>query len=314
MTAALATVGLGRRYRTRWGLWDCTLSVPAGSVTGLVGPNGAGKTTLLRLVAGLGRPNAGSVSVFGEVVVPNGAGHLARIGYLDQRRPLYPFRIDELLSFGHRCNPRWDQAFALELLEAFGLPGDLAVPRLSVGQRAQVAATLCLAKRPDLLLLDEPVANLDPLARQQLLRAVMVAVAEHGTTVVISSHVMADLEPVCDHLVILASGRLQLAGPVETILSGHHLVVGPPEVAVPAGTEVVGRSGSDLQQTLLVHGAVPPGPRVRVQRPELEEIVLGYLANPGVRPGDVTPSAEMPPGDLAPGEQPGNRDTEGVRS
>jgi ABC-2 type transport system ATP-binding protein len=209
MTAALQAEGLGRRYRTTWGLRDCTLTVPEGTVTGLVGPNGAGKSTLLRLAAGLSRPTAGTISVFGSLVQPNGTDHLDRVGYLDQFHPLFRyFRVDEMLAFGRKLNRRWDDTSARTWLEDLGIPLDRRVGRLSGGQQAQVALTVCMAKRPDLLLLDEPVASLDPLARKRLLQALMGTVADRGTTVFMSSHIISELEPVCNYLIVLSASRV----------------------------------------------------------------------------------------------------------
>ncbi len=163
--AAVETIDLGRRYRTKWGLRDCSLSVPEGSITGLVGPNGAGKSTLLRLAAGLSRPTKGTVSIFGQLVRPNSTDHLHRLGYFDQLRPLYPgLRVDEMLRLGEKLNQQWDNGAALELLNELEVPQTERVSRLSLGQQALVALSLCIGKRPDLLLLDEPVASLDPLA------------------------------------------------------------------------------------------------------------------------------------------------------
>ena len=216
MTDALETIGLGRRYRSTWGLRDCSLTVREGSITGLVGPNGAGKSTLLRLAAGLSRPTTGSVRVFGEEVRPNGTAHLGRIGYFDQLRPLYAgFRVEEMLTFGRKLNPRWDDDDARGWLAEFDIPLDRRVGKLSLGQQAQVALAVCMGKRPDLLLLDEPVAALDPLARRQLLQTLLGTVAERGTTVFLSSHIVSELEPVCDELIILSAARVQTRGSIE---------------------------------------------------------------------------------------------------
>jgi ABC-2 type transport system ATP-binding protein len=212
MSAALEAVGLGRRYRTKWGLKDCDLSVPEGSVTGLVGPNGAGKTTLLRMAAGVSRPTAGTISVFGVSVEPNGTAHLQRLGYLEQVRPIYRrFRVGEMLAVGRKLNPNWDDASARNWLDELGIPLDARVRNLSGGQQAQVALAICMAKRADLLLLDEPVASLDPLARMRLLQALMASVADRGTTVLLSSHIISELEPVCEYLIILSSSKVQVA-------------------------------------------------------------------------------------------------------
>jgi len=285
VTAALEADGLGRRYRTTWGLRDCTLSVPEGTVTGLVGPNGAGKSTLLRLAAGLSRPTAGTVSVFGSPVQPNGSDHLDRVGYLDQFHPLYRyFSVAEMLAVGRRLNPRWDDASACQWLEELGIPMDRRVGRLSGGQQAQVALTLCLAKRPDLLLLDEPVASLDPLARKRLLQILMGTVADRGTTVFLSSHIISELEPVCNYLIVLSSSRVQMAGSVDDLLANHWLLVGPQTDQPPPGVEVVASTRTSRQTTFLIRGATPSqGPDWQSIQPNLEEIVIAYLSNPDAR-------------------------------
>ena len=264
MTAALETEGLGRRYRTNWGLRDCTLSVPEGSITGLVGPNGAGKSTLLRLAAGLSRPTTGSVSIFGQVVDPNSVEHLGRVGYFDQLRPLYAsFRVKDMLTFGRRLNPNWDDDAAHQWLRDLDIPLNQKVGNLSLGQQAEVALTVCMGKRPDLLLLDEPVASLDPLARRQLLQTLMGTVAERGTTVFLSSHIVSELEPVCDRLIILSASRVQLSGqrrvdPRPTTVSWS----GPGRRRPMSGVEVISSTETGRQSTLLVRGA-PTGSESR---------------------------------------------------
>ncbi len=282
MTAALQAEGLGRRYRTKWGLRDCDLTVPEGSVTGLVGPNGAGKTTLLRMAAGLSRPTEGTVSIFGEPVRPNGTAHLQRVGYLDQLRPLYKgFRVGEMLAVGSHLNTKWDDASARKWLDELDIPLDARVRNLSGGQQAQVALAVCMAKQPDLLLLDEPVASLDPLARTRLLQALMGLVAERGTTVLLSSHIISELEPVCDYLIILSSSRVQLAAKTDDLLAEHRLLVGPASEAVPSEAQVIATTRTPRQTTLLVRGSLPaPGPGWQHLQPSLDEVVVAYLSNP----------------------------------
>ena len=219
MTPALETQGLGRRYGSQWALQGCTLEIPRGTVTALVGPNGAGKTTLLRLAVGLTRPSAGSVRVFGLDPHEQAAEALPRVGFLAQEHPLYGgFSIEEMLRVGRELNPGWDDEAAHARIAELGLPLEKKVRTLSGGQRAQVALTIALAKRPELLLLDEPVASLDPLARREFMQSILEAVAERELTVVLSSHILADLERVCDHLVILATGRTQLVGSIDEML------------------------------------------------------------------------------------------------
>jgi len=290
MTAALETFGLGRRYRSNWGLRDCSLTVREGSITGLVGPNGAGKSTLLRLAAGLSRPTTGSVRIFGEEVDPNGTAHLAHIGYFDQVRPLYgSFRVEEMLDFGRRLNASWDDDSARGWLAEVDIPLDAKVKRLSLGQQAQVALAVCMGKRPDLLLLDEPVAALDPLARRQLLQTLLGTVADRGTTVFLSSHIVSELEPVCDELIILSAARVQTSGTIDGMLAGHRLFVGPRLEVDPPDADIVSSTSTARQSTLLVRGEPPDlGAGWQVLEPSLEEIVLGYLANPGVGNGMTT--------------------------
>jgi ABC-2 type transport system ATP-binding protein len=277
MSVALETVGLGKRYGSFWALQDCNLEIPAGSVTALVGPNGAGKTTLLHLAVGLSEPSAGSVRVLGA----NPPEVLPRVGFVAQEHPLYrSFTIAEILRLGRELNPSWDDDAARARIESLGLPLRKKVGALSGGQRAQVALTLALAKQPELLLLDEPVASLDPLARREFLQSLMEAVAETGLTVLLSSHIVADLERVCDHLVILAGGRTQLAGPIEEILATHRLLTGPRSAAADVARvhEVVRQRHTERQTTLLVraNGHVYDS-SWELHELDLEEIVLGYL-------------------------------------
>jgi ABC-2 type transport system ATP-binding protein len=279
---AIETVGLGRRYGTRWALEDCDLEVQAGTVTGLVGPNGAGKSTLMRLCAGLSRPTTGRVSILGVDVRPNGTGHLAHIGYLDQHRPMYRnFRVEEAMRLGRKLNTRWDDDAARTWLAELGIRPRARLSSLSEGQTAMVALVVCLAKTPEVIVLDEPLASLDPLARRQLIQTLLDAVTDRGTTVFLSSHIISELEPVCDHLVIMSGGRVRIAGSVDSLLAEHHLVVtrsdGPP---VPTTLETVSLRGARRQSTSLVRGDVTGlAGSAEVLETNLEEIVLAYLAD-----------------------------------
>jgi ABC-2 type transport system ATP-binding protein len=292
--AAVETIDLGRRYRTKWGLRDCSLSVPEGSITGLVGPNGAGKSTLLRLAAGLSRPTKGTVSIFGQLVRPNSTEHLHHLGYFDQLRPLYPgLRVDETLRLGEKLNQQWDNGAALELLNELEVPLTERVSRLSLGQQALVALSLCIGKRPDLLLLDEPVASLDPLARRQLLETLLATVAERGTTVFLSSHIISELEPVCDHLIILSSSAVRISGAVDELLTDHHILVGPRGTPL-RGVQVISVRDAERQSTLLVRGRPPDlNPAWQIVQPDLDEVVLAYLSDriPGERLETSDPQA-----------------------
>jgi len=215
----LAASGLGKRYRRRWALSDCTLEIPAGRVVGLAGPNGAGKTTLLHLAVGLIAPTTGMIEVLGERRSP---AQLGRVGFVAQDTPVYPgLSVAAHLRMAGYLNPGWDGELARRRIEQLGLDPRQRAGRLSGGQRAQLALTLAIAKRPDLLILDEPVASLDPLARREFLRSVAGTVTGHGTSVVLSSHLVADLELICDYLVVLVASRVRLAGDIAALLASH---------------------------------------------------------------------------------------------
>ncbi|WP_084716365.1 ABC transporter ATP-binding protein [Saccharothrix syringae] len=283
----LRTRGLGKRYRRRWALSDCTLEVPAGRVVGLVGPNGAGKSTLLGLAAGMSAPTAGEIEVCGGRP-GSGPAQLAKVGFVAQDTPTYPgLTVAEHLRLGARLNPRWDAGLARERVERLGLDPAQRAGRLSGGQRAQLALTLGLAKRPEVLLLDEPIAALDPLARRGFLQDLMEAVAEHGVGVVLSSHLITDVERVCDHLVVLVASRVVLAGDIEDLLATHHLLTGPRRdpATLPADQHVVTASHTDRQTTLLVRTASPIlDPAWTVRGVGLEDLVLAYLDAPAAAP------------------------------
>jgi ABC-2 type transport system ATP-binding protein len=280
-TPALQTTGLGKRYRSTWALDDCTLAIPAGSVTALVGPNGAGKTTLLQLAVGLIEPTTGTINVLGHGPRTEPLAVLPRVGFVAQDHPLpRRFTIGETLRLGRELNPSWDDAVAERRIDELGLSRRQRVGTLSGGQQAQVALTLALAKRPQLLLLDEPVASLDPLARREFLTGVLSAVTETGITVVLSSHIVADLERICDRLIILANGRTQLVGPIEEILAAHRLLTGPRSdaAAVARIHQVIRESHTERQTTLFVraNGHVYDA-GWEIHEVDLEEIVLAYL-------------------------------------
>ncbi len=254
MTAVLEANGLGKRYRHKWALSECTLAIPAGKVVGLVGPNGAGKSTLLQLSVGLLRPSAGSISVLGGRPGTT-SDQLARVGFVAQDTPTYAgFSISDHLRFGAWMNPRWDAELAEERIEQLGLDPRQKAGKLSGGQRAQLALTLAVAKRPELLVLDEPVASLDPLARRQFLQGLMGVVAEQGASVILSSHLVADLEQVCDYLIVLVDSRVQVAGDIDELLASHYRLTGPrhDRDALPGDQLLIGESHTDKQSTLVV--------------------------------------------------------------
>ncbi len=280
MTTALETAALGKRYGRRWALTDCTLSIPTGRVVGLVGPNGAGKTTLLHLAVGLLEPTAGTIAVLGDRP-GSGPAELARLGFLAQDSPAYArLTVAQHLRMGQWLNPTWDAAFAASRVQELELDLGQRAGTLSGGQRAQLALTLAVAKRPELLLLDEPVAALDPLARREFLQTLMEVVAVHGVSVVLSSHLLADLERVCDYLVVLVAGRVALEGDVGTLLSSHRRLVGPrtDTTALPANQTVIEASHVDKQSTLVVRTNEPVlDPAWTVTPVTLDDLVLAYM-------------------------------------
>jgi ABC-2 type transport system ATP-binding protein len=280
MTPVIETRGLSKRYRRVTALSDATITVPEGRISALIGPNGAGKTTLLRLLAGLARPTGGQAEVLGMSPGQDPA-FLASVGFLAQEIPLYR-RLSALdhIGIGAHLNPRWDGASVRHRLESLGIPLDQRVGTLSGGQRAQLALALTLAKRPRLLLLDEPVAALDPLARRQFLAHLAEAVAEGGLTVVLSSHLVADLERTCDHLILLAASRVQLCGDIDTLLAEHQILVGPAKdtTAIERDHRLVQAVRTPRQATLLIRQNGPViDPAFEAADVGLEELVLGYM-------------------------------------
>jgi ABC-2 type transport system ATP-binding protein len=276
----IETRALAKRYRKVTALTDCTITVPEGRISALIGPNGAGKTTLLRVLSGLAKPTGGQVVVLGGTPRQDPA-FLSEIGFLAQEIPLYRrLSAEDHVEVGAHLNPRWDAASVHERLESLGIPLDQPVGTLSGGQRAQVALSLALAKRPRLLLLDEPVAALDPLARRKFLATLADAVAVGGLTVVLSSHLVADMERVCDHLILLAAGRVQLCGDIDTLLAEHQVLVGPRKdtTAIENAHTLVQATHTARQSTLLIRKGGPVmDPAWETADVGLEELVLGYM-------------------------------------
>jgi ABC-2 type transport system ATP-binding protein len=277
--SALETWALGKRYRRSWALRDCTLSVPERAIVGLAGPNGAGKSTLLSLAVSLLAPTEGRISVLGGDPRRD-PSVLANVGYVAQGAPLYrSFTVRDTLEFARRTNKRWDPVVARELLTR--VPVDRRVSALSPGERARLALAVALGKRPSLLLLDEPFARLDPLAGREFLQMLMDGVAETGATVVIASHVVADIERVSDHIVLLSDGRVRLEGNAEELLASHRLLTGArrPLGRILGVREVVRERHSGRQMTLLVRtGDGPLDPSWSVGDIGLEELLLAYMA------------------------------------
>lgn len=278
--AAIQTRGLSKRYRSVTALSEATITVPEGRISALIGPNGAGKTTLLRLLAGLARPTGGEIAVLGNPPGQDPA-FLADIGFLAQEIPLYRrFTAEDHIGVCAHLNSRWDAVSVRERLASLRIPLDQRVGTLSGGQRAQVALALTLAKRPRLLLLDEPVAALDPLARRQFLAILADAVAVGGLTVVLSSHLVADMERVCDHLILLAASRVQLCGDIDTLLAEHQVLVGPRKdtTAIERDHTLVQAVRTSRQTTLLIRRKGPViDPAFESADVGLEELVLAYM-------------------------------------
>ncbi|HET6705872.1 ABC transporter ATP-binding protein [Amycolatopsis sp.] len=261
---ALAATGLGKRYRRGWALRDCTFELPMGSICALVGPNGAGKSTLMRLVTGLITPTEGEVRVN------------QKVAFLAQDKPLYrKFTVAEMLRAGASMNQDWDDTYAKQLVEEAGVPLGARIGTLSGGQRTRVALAIALGRRPELIMLDEPLADLDPLARVEVMRALLAEAAGTGMTVVLSSHVLTDLEETCDHLLLLADGGVRLAGPVEDLLAQHRILTGPAGLTVPAESVVDSRTTARQATVLARTTSAEAG--WEAAQPTLEELTLAYL-------------------------------------
>jgi ABC-2 type transport system ATP-binding protein len=280
---ALASQDVGRRFGRRWALRHCTVAIPAGRVVGLVGANGAGKTTLLHLAVGLLAPTEGTIDVLGG----SSEDHRARIGFVAQEVPLYgSFTVAEHLRLGRRLNPRWDDQFARARVDRLGFDPRQRAGGLSGGQRAQLALTLAMAKRPQLLVLDEPVSSLDPLARREFLADLMELVSDGAggdvaPTVVLSSHLLSDVERVCDHLVVLADGTVRVDGAVDELLATHKVFTGPRRdpSSLPRDLQPISVSHTPRQTTMLVRTTGPVvDPRWVVSDIGLEDLVLAYMS------------------------------------
>jgi ABC-2 type transport system ATP-binding protein len=280
----IETCGLDKRYGSTWALRECTLAIPAGHVAALVGPNGAGKTTLLNLAVGLAVPSAGGLTVLGGQPAGSPAA-LDGIAFVAQDTPLYKnLSAADMLHLTANLNRRFDQPYARVRLAELGIPLKRKAGRLSGGQQAQLALTLALARHPQLLVLDEPVAMLDPIARHDFMATVLTAAADDGVSVVLSSHVLAELERVADYLILLSRGRVQVAGEVDDLLAGHRMLTGPAaEAERYAERPVVHLRRGEAQAHLLVRATaddpVPPG--WETHPVGLEELALAYLREPG---------------------------------
>ncbi len=281
MTAVIEAAGLGKRYGQNWALSECSLAIPSGKVVGLVGPNGAGKTTFLHLAVGLLQPTSGSMRVLGARPGASPA-QLARIGFVAQDAPVYAgMSVRDHLRLGAWMNPTWDPELAADRVAGLGLDPNQKAGRLSGGQRAQLALTLAVAKRPELLVLDEPIASLDPLARREFLQDLMQVVVEQAATVIFSSHLVSDLERVCDYLIVLVGSRVRVAGDIEDLVATHYRLTGPrrDRGRLPGDQQVIVEDHTDRQSTFVVRtSAQVLDPSWTVERMGLEDLVLAYMA------------------------------------
>ncbi len=280
---AVETCRLGKRYGNTWALRDCTLAIPRDHVVALVGPNGAGKTTLLHSMVGLCAPSIGEISVLHGV--PAGSPEaLDRVAFVAQNAPLHQYlTVAAMVDLTSALNQRFDRPFAETRLRQLGIPFKRRVGRLSGGQQAQLALSLALGRRPDLLVLDEPLSPLDPLARHDFMAYLMGEVADQGLSVIFSSHVVSELERVADHLVVLAQGHVQMGGEIDQLLADHALWSGPVSevehvktLASVVHTEVAERYARLVVRTTA--GKPPSG--WEADRVTIEELVLAYLRSP----------------------------------
>ena len=290
----IEAAGLGKRYGSTWALRECTLAIPDGHVAALVGPNGAGKTTLLNLAVGLATPTAGTVSVLGGTR-PGSPAALDGIAFVAQDAPLHAnLSVADTLHLTRNLNRRFDQGYARARLDELGIPLTRKAGKLSGGQQAQLALTLALGRRPRLLVLDEPMASLDPLARHDFMATVMTAMADDGVSVVLSSHVLTELERVADYLVLMSRGSVQVAGEVDDLLASHRVLTGPAaeagRYAERLGVVHARRGGAQAHLLVRTNGSTDPVPPGWEAHPvSLEELALAYLREPGAAslPGPV---------------------------
>ncbi|WP_024793257.1 ABC transporter ATP-binding protein [Tomitella biformata] len=275
---ALAMEDVHKSFGRKRALRGCTFQIPQGSVTALVGMNGAGKSTLMSIAVGLLTADSGDIVVLGQT--PGQSGISKGLSYLAQHKPLYPsFTVAETLRFGKETNPDWDQPYALSLIESANIAQDSKVKSLSPGQRARVALALALGRRPKLLLLDEPLADLDPIARRSIAGALMTDAAERGTTIVLSSHIIAELADVSDRILLLGAGRVRLSCSLDEVLADHHRLLGPANTEYTGSGAVVETRSGARQSTLLVQGPRPtPAEGWQIETPTLDDIIIAHLS------------------------------------
>ncbi|CAM2844986.1 ABC transporter ATP-binding protein [Prescottella defluvii] len=271
---ALTVRDVHKKFRSTEALRGCSFDVERGSITALVGANGAGKSTLMSIAVGLLEPDSGDVTVLGHR--PGRNGIVPGLAYVAQHKPLYRgFTVADILLFGEKSNTQWDNDYATRLVAEAQIPLSARVKTLTPGHRTRVALALALGRRPDVLLLDEPLAELDPLARRSVVRTLMEDAAERGTTVVLSSHVLSEVAEIADQLVILGSGRTRLTGALDDLLTEHYLLTGATD---PTGVIGTGRIVESRLRTHLVRGTRPTlGAGWRVEPADLDDVVLAYL-------------------------------------
>ncbi|MER6241219.1 ABC transporter ATP-binding protein [Streptomyces clavifer] len=292
---ALEARGLGKRYRRGWALRDCSFRLPAGRICGLVGPNGAGKSTLLGMTTRQVEPTEGELRIFGVAV--GEASVMPRFAFLGQDKPLFKrFTVAETLRMGSELNPGWDMAAAERIVRSGDVPPHARIGTLSGGQRTRVAFALAFGKRPDLLLLDEPMSDLDPLARDEMSTLLMAEAVERGTTVVMSSHMLTELEDMCDYLLVLAGGRIRMAGDADALVPAHTLVTGVTrDGRLPAGLDghtVIENRVQGRQFQAMVRPNGPLSGDWQTSEPSLEEVLLAHLRSPDAPPL-YTPGARV---------------------
>jgi ABC-2 type transport system ATP-binding protein len=293
-SVAVEARNVSKRYRTVWALRECSFRLPAHRIIALVGANGAGKSTLMSIISGLLPATSGSVLVGGRPVVKGGDRTRdtgGRVAILAQDKPLYrDFSVADMLRFGRGTNRVWDQRRALSWLERFDVPLDRRCGKLSGGQRAQVALAVALGSRPAVLLLDEPLANLDPVARTEVTGELLAEAADGDLTVMLSTHIVAELSGVGDHLLLLDAGRPVLIGDVERLLADHVRLTGPQADRPPGPGTIIEARHTGRQSTFVVRlpdaPAAPPvvAPGWSSQPLSLEQLVLTYLKAPGRAP------------------------------
>lgn len=276
------TVGLGKAYGKSWALRDCTLNIREGCLAALVGPNGAGKSTLMNMVAGLAVPTAGEITVLGDS--PAGSPKaLNSIAFVAQDAPVYKsLSVRDMIHLTRNLNHRFDSAYATQRLGELGIPLGRKSGKLSGGQQSQLALTLALARKPRLLILDEPLAALDPLARQDFMATVMTAMADDGVSVLLSSHAVADLERYTDFLIVLSGGKPQAVGDTEDLIAEHRVLTGPADetdrIAESLTVVEIRRAAAQAHLLVRTSGPADPVPVGWEAHPvTVEELVLSYL-------------------------------------